>query len=126
MPSRSGPLLAAALVVALLALAGCAQQSGSEPAASDVETTAQEAPPVEEIAPHEMTCAEIKETLDAKESEEEASYLALWAYGVRTGAKGLDFEKYPVTQAGLEDFITRVVLACKADPDKLYVDAILE
>ncbi len=124
MTSKSGPLLAAALAVALLAFAACAQEPGSEPAASAAE--APSAPEPEEIAPHEMTCAEIKETLDAKESEEEASYLAVWAYGVRTGAKGLDFEAYPVTQAGLEDFVTRLVLACKADPDKLFVDAILE
>ena len=124
MTSRSGPLLAAALVVALLAFAACAQATDSESAASAAE--APSAPPPEEIAPHEMTCAEIKQALDAKESEEEASYLAVWAYGVRTGAKGLDFEKYPVTKDGLEEFVTRLVLACKADSDKLFVDAILE
>jgi len=80
----------------------------------------------EEIAPHEMTCEELMVALSSEELEEEASYLAVWAYGVRTGAKGLDFEKNPVTASGLESFVTRLVLACKADPDKLFVDAILE
>ena len=73
-----------------------------------------------------MTCAEIQNVLATEEHEEEASYLAVWAYGVRTGVNDLDFEKHPVTQAGLEDFVTRLVLACKADPNKLFVDAILE
>ncbi len=73
-----------------------------------------------------MTCAEVSEALRDEEREEEASYLVVWAYGVRTGVEGLDFEKYPVTRAGLEDFVTRVTLVCKANPDKLLVDAILE
>jgi hypothetical protein len=124
MPSRSGLLLAAALVVALLALPACAQETGSESVAAAADEPS--APPPEEIAPHEMTCAEVRDALDDEELEEEASYLVVWAYGVRTGVEGLDFEKYPVTRAGLEDFVTRLTLACKADPDKLFVDAILE
>ncbi len=124
MPSRSGPLLCAALVAALLALPGCAQETGSESAASPADATS--APPPEEVAPHEMTCADVRDALHDEEREEEASYLVVWAYGVRTGVEGLDFEKYPVTKAGLEDFITRVTLACKVDPDKRFVDAILE
>ncbi len=124
MLSRSGPLIGAALVVALLALPACAQETGSEPAAKPAEATS--TPPSEEVAPHEMTCAEVKEAIHDEEREEEASHLVIWAYGLRTGAKGLDFEKYPATKAGLEDFITRVTLACKADPNKRFVDAILE
>jgi hypothetical protein len=73
-----------------------------------------------------MTCAEVGDALRDEEREEEASYLVVWAYGVRTGVEGLDFQKYPVTKAGLEDFITRVTLTCKADPAKRFVDAILE
>ena len=78
------------------------------------------------VAPHEMTCAEIRDIFDTEEHEEGTSYLVVWAYGVRTGVKGLDFEKHPVTKAGLKDFVTRVTLTCKADPAKLFVDAILE
>jgi hypothetical protein len=124
MPSRSGLLLVAALVVALLALPACAQESGSESVASAAD--APSAPPPEEVAPHEMTCADVGDALLDEEREEEASYLVVWAYGVRTGVNGLDFKKYPVTKAGLEDFVTRLTLACKADADKLFVDAILE
>ena len=82
--------------------------------------------PAEEVAPNEMTCAEVSEALQDQEREEEASYLVVWAYGVRTGVEGLDYEKYPVNREGLEAFVTRVTLACKADPSKLFVDAILE
>ena len=120
-----GQLRTASLLMALLALLACSPETASDSEAA-VETAAQQTPPAEEIAPHEMTCAEIQETLDDPELEDEASHLAVWAYGVRTGAKGLDFERHPVNQAGLEDFITNLVLACKADQDKLFVDAILE
>ncbi len=120
-----GRLRTASLFIAFLAFLACSPETASDSEAA-VETTALQAPLAEEIAPHEMTCAEIQETLDDPEMEEEASYLAVWAYGVRTGAKGLDFERHPVNQAGLEDFMTRLVLACKTDEDKLFVDAILE
>lgn len=123
MRSKPGPLLAAALVVAL-ALPVCAQETGSEPADSPADAPSE--PPPEAVAPHEMTCAEIRDTFLDEEHEEEASYLAAWAYGVRTGAKGLDFDKHPVTMAGLQEFVTSLTLACKANPDKLFVDAILE
>ena len=126
MPTRSTPLLGAALAAALvlIALPACSQEPGGESPASLADTSP--APPAEEVAPQEMTCADVRAALDDEEREEEASYLVVWAYGVRTGVEGLDFEKYPVTKAGLEDFITRVTLTCKADPDKLFVDAILE
>ena len=121
-----GQAQTAAVLIALVALVGCAQEVASESAASAIETGAQEAAPAAEIGPHEMSCAEIKELLDDEASEEEASYLTVWAYGVRTGAKGLDFEKHPVTVAGLEQFVTGLILVCQADPEKLFVDAILE
>ena len=124
MLSRCRLLLVAAVSVALLVLPACSQETGAESEDSPADTAS--APPPEDVAPHEMTCAEVRDALRDEEREEEASYLVVWAYGVRTGVEGLDFEKYPVTKAGLEDFITRVTLSCKADPDKRFVDAILE
>jgi len=124
MLSRCIPLFAAVAAVALLAFPACSQETGAGSEASPADTAS--APPPEEVAPHEMTCAEVGDALRDEEREEEASYLVVWAYGVRTGVEGLDFQKYPVTKAGLEDFITRVTLTCKADPAKRFVDAILE
>ena len=124
MLSRCRLLLVAAVSVALFVFPACSQETGGESEASPADTAS--APPSEEVAPHEVTCAEVADALRDEEREEEASYLVVWAYGVRTGVEGLDFEEYPVTKAGLEDFITRVTLTCKADPDKRFVDAILE
>ena len=124
MSTRGKMLCAAVVAVGLLAFPACSQESGAGSEASPVDTAS--APPAEEVAPQEMTCAEIGDAFNDQEREEEASYLVIWAYGVRTGVEGLDFEKYPVTAAGLEDFITRVTLNCKADPDKLFIDAIVE
>ena len=124
MSSRSTTLFAAVAAVALLAFPACSQESGGGAEALPADTAS--APPAEEVVPHEMTCAEVGDALNDQEREEEASYLVVWAYGVRTGVEGLDFAEYPVTKAGLEEFITRVTLTCKADPDKRFVDAILE
>ena len=121
--SRSGHLYVALALVGLLP--ACAQEA-DPPVVVEADASSQEAPQAEEVAPNEMTCAEVSEALQDEEREEEASYLVVWAYGVRTGVEGLDFEKYPVTREGLEAFVTQVTLACKADPDKLFVDAILE
>ncbi len=114
------------LAMALPALPGCAGQGDSEAATPEPEAVSREAPQAEEVAPHEMTCAEIKDMFLNEEHEEEASYLAVWAYGLQTGASGMDFEKNPVTKEGLEDFVTRVILSCKANLDQLFVDAVLE
>ena len=114
------------LAMALTALPGCAGLGGAEAAAPQPEAVSQEAPQHERVAPHEMTCAEIKDMFLNEELEEEASYLAVWAYGLYTGATGMDFEKNPVTEAGLKDFVTRVMLSCKANLDQLFVDAVLE
>lgn len=124
--TRKELTLCLTLAIAFLALPGCEAQDDSEAASPEVEAVSQDASSVEQVAPHEMTCAELREMLLAEEHEEEASYVAVWAYGLQTGATGMDFEKNPVTKAGLEDFVTRVILSCKADPDQLFVDAILE
>ena len=115
-----------ALVIALLVLPSYAGEGSSEDAIQKPEVVSQEAPPTEHVAPSEMTCSEIKDLLLDEEHQEEASYLTVWAYGLHTGATGMDFEKNPVTKAGLENFVTRVILSCKANPDRLFVDAILE
>jgi hypothetical protein len=115
-----------AVAIALLVMSGCAGQEASETVTQEQEPVTIDTPTPEQIAPHEMTCAEIRDMFLAEEYEEEASHLAAWAYGLQTGAGGMDFEKYPVTMAGLEDFVTRVILTCKANPDQLFVDAILE
>ena len=123
MPSRYGVVLAAVLAVTL-ALPACAQETDSEPPASPADGDS--APLVEEVTVHELTCGEIGEMLRDEASEEEASYVVVWAYGIRTGVEGLDFEKYPVSKDGLKEFVTRTTLVCDADPAKLFVDAILE
>ena len=73
-----------------------------------------------------MTCGEVEFMFGDETMEVEASYLAIWAYGVRTGATGMDLEKYPVTKDGLTAFVSRVIEVCDADSEKLFVKAILE
>ena len=126
MRSRFGPLLAVPLALALLSLPACAPEESAESGAPATEAAPPQEAVFEKVAPHEMTCAEIDATFGDEQHEEEASYLLIWAYGVRTGAKDMNFDQHPVTPEGLEDFATRLVMTCKADPDKLVVDAILE
>jgi len=73
-----------------------------------------------------MTCGEVGFMFGDEAMEVEASYLAIWAYGVRVGATGMDFEKHPISKDGLTAFVSRVIEVCDADSEKLFVKAILE
>jgi hypothetical protein len=73
-----------------------------------------------------MTCGEVQFMFADEAMEVEASYVAIWAYGVRTGATGMDFSKHPVSQDGLTAFVARVIEVCDADSEKPFVKAILE
>jgi len=130
MHSRFELLRAVPLVLALLSLSACAPdetaESGELATEAAASMDASQETVFEAVAPRHMTCAEIAATFGDEQHEEEASYLLVWAYGVRTGAKGMDFDEHEVTPDSLEEFATRLVTACKADPNKLFVDAILE
>lgn len=82
--------------------------------------------PQEPIALDKMTCAEIEFIFADEKREVDASYIAVWAYGVKTGATGMDFEKYPLTVDGLSSFVSHLIEVCDRDSDKLFVKAILE
>ncbi len=83
-------------------------------------------PPQESIVVEEMTCGEIEFILGDEEREVDASYLTVWAYGVKTGAAGVDFERFPLTVDGLSSFVSHLIEVCDRDSDKLFVEAILE
>ncbi len=124
---RTSVLPAILLGLALIGVSGTrcsgAQTSGEsqEPLASE---TAQ--PLQEPIAVDKMSCAELEFIFGDEAQEVEASYLAIWAYGVKTGAESMDFETHPVTADGLTAFVAHLIEVCDADSDKLFVKAILE
>ena len=119
---------AAILLCLLLAGASGTQCSATETSGESQEPVAVETaqPPQEPIAVDKMTCAEIEFMFADEAQEVEASYLAIWAYGVRIGATGMNFEKHPVTEDGLTTFVSHLMEVCDADSDKLFVKAILE
>jgi hypothetical protein len=82
--------------------------------------------PDEPTAIEKMNCLEIKVMFGDEEQEVEASYLVTWAYGFRTGATGMDFEKHPLTEEGFAAFVAHLMEVCSSDSEKLFVEAILE
>lgn len=78
------------------------------------------------LAIDKMTCGEVEFMFGDEAMEVEASYLVVWAYGVRIGATGMDFEGNPITQDRLTSFVSRLIDVCDADSEKLFVKAILE
>ncbi len=125
--SRTFVLPALLLGLALIGVSGtgCSlpQTSGElqEPLASETAQSLQ--PP---IAVDKMSCAELEFIFGDEAQEVEASYLALWAYGVKTGAESMNFETHPITADGLAAFVAHLIEVCDADSDKLFVKAILE
>lgn len=104
---------------------GCSAAQTSEESQEPVAIeTAQ--PLQEPIAVDKMSCAEIGFIFGDESQEVEASYLAIWAYGVKTGASSMDFETHPINPDGLAAFVAHVMEVCDADSDKLFVKAILE
>jgi hypothetical protein len=83
-------------------------------------------PPQEPLDVEGMTCGEIEFIFGDEEREVDASYLAVWGYGVKTGATGMDFEKHPLTVDGLSSFVSHLLEVCDRDSDKRFVKAILE
>jgi hypothetical protein len=80
----------------------------------------------EPVAIDKMSCGELEFIFGDEAQEVEASYLAIWAYGVKTGAESMDFENHPITEDGLAAFVAHLMEVCDADSDKLFVKAILE
>ena len=82
--------------------------------------------PQEPIVIEKLTCGEMEFMFADEELEVDAYYLAVWAYGVKTGATGMDFEKHPLTVDSLSSFVSHLIEVCDQDSDKLFVKAILE
>jgi len=110
----------------LTAILLCLVSVGASAALGQAGETSQSPEPQGPPPVAEMTCGEIEFMFGDEAMEVESSYLAIWAYGVRIGATGMDFEKYPISKDGLTAFVSRVIEVCDADSEKLFVKAILE
>ncbi len=115
------PFTRTIMLAAILLGLGLVDASGTSSAAPPIPP-----PPQESIVIEEMTCGESEFILGDEEREVDASYLTVWGYGVKTGAAGMDFERFPLTVDGLSSFVSHLIDVCDRDSDKLFVEAILE
>ena len=72
----------------------------------------------------EMTCGDLTFLLGDDSRIDDATYLMVWAYGVKTGAEGSDLKKNPFDPQALEAFVKDMLKKCNADSDALFIPMI--
>jgi hypothetical protein len=72
----------------------------------------------------EMTCGDLTFLLGDESRIDDATYLMIWAYGVKTGAEGSDLKKNPFDGPSLEAFVKDMLKKCNADSDAKFVPMI--
>ncbi len=90
----------------------CFAQSASDPKASSSKPTVKAVASVQD-----MTCADLLFMFGDEKQAQDSTYLMMWAYGLKTGASGVDLQKYPLTEEGLKIFVRGVVDTCKTKSD---------
>jgi hypothetical protein len=112
--------MAAFLIIALtsttLAESGKTQPKGKTPPRQQVEPQK----PLEE-----MTCGDLTFLLGDEKRIDDATYLMIWAYGVRTGAAGGDLKENPFDGPALEAFVKSLIKQCNADSEAKVMPLII-
>ena len=73
----------------------------------------------------EMTCGDLTFLLGDEKRIDDATYLMIWAYGVKTGAEGSDLKKNPFDAKHLEAFIKEMIRRCNEDSDAKVIPMIM-
>ena len=84
------------------------------------QTTAKAAEP----AVQTMTCGDLLFLLGDEKQSQDATYLMLWAYGLKTGATGADLTKNPLTPEGLKAFVRSTYDTCKSKSETKLLDVL--
>ena len=113
-------IMATILLVALTATAL------AEPAKASAKGKAPAKKQVEQQKPlEEMTCGDLGFLLGDEKRIDDATYLMIWAYGVRTGADGGDLKKNPFDGSHLEAFVKELIKQCNADSEAFVMPLII-
>jgi hypothetical protein len=71
-----------------------------------------------------MTCGDLLFMLGDEKQTQESTYLMFWAYGLKTGAGGIDLTKNPFTADGLKVFVRDLYDICKVKSDAKVIDVL--
>jgi hypothetical protein len=77
-----------------------------------------------ELSVQTMTCADLLFLLGDERQSQDATYLMLWAYGVKTGATGADLRKNPLSPEGLKAFVRSTYDTCKVKSDTKLLEVL--
>jgi len=72
----------------------------------------------------EMTCGDLTFLLGDDKRIDDATYLMIWAYGIKTGAEGSDLKKNPFDAKHLEAFTKEMIRRCNEDSEAKFVPMI--
>ena len=104
-----------ALAVPALAESNKAPAKGKAPVKKQVE---------QQKLLEEMTCGDLTYLLGDEKRIDDATYLMIWAYGVKTGAEGSDLKKNPFDAKHLEAFTKEMIRRCNEDSDARFIPII--
>lgn len=102
--------------------------------AVDAEETASAEPDSETFALATATCGDVydlfedatpgedKDPQDVAEAQDDVLYFVVWVHGFLSGQNGVDLEKRPLGQAGIEKVIAEIDQVCKPDESKRFLD----
>lgn len=113
-------------IMAMTLLVALTTTAMAEPAKSSAKGKASSQKQVEQQRPlEEMTCGELTFLLGDEKRIDDATYLMIWAYGVRTGADGGDLKKNPFDGSHLEAFVKELIKQCNADSEAFVLPLII-
>lgn len=72
----------------------------------------------------DMTCGDLTFLLGDDKRIDDATYLMIWAYGIKTGAEGSDLKKNPFDAKHLEAFAKEMIRRCNEDSEAKFVPMI--
>ena len=74
----------------------------------------------------DATPGEGKDPKEVAEAQDDVLYLVVWVHGYLSGRNGVDLEKRPLGQAGIEKVVAEIDEVCKPDKSKRFLDAAME
>lgn len=126
MQKETGSLWNRMFIMAAILLVALTTTAMAEPAKSPAKGKTPAKKQAEQQRPlEEMTCGELEFLLGDEKRIDDATYLMIWAYGVRTGAEGGDLKKTPFDGSHLEAFVKELIKQCNADSEAFVMPLII-
>jgi len=73
---------------------------------------------------YDATPAEDRDPQELEEAQDDVLYLVVWLHGYLSGREGIDLEKRPLGQAGIEKLVAEIAEVCEPDESARFLDVV--